>query len=73
MRNTHACPKCASADIVRIPGAKGAHGAGNNITVGATIFSAVLVTRYLCAHCGFSEEWVDDRADLEKLRVKYNE
>ena len=35
------------------------------------IFSAVLVTRYLCAYCGFNEEWVDDRADLEKLMAKY--
>ena len=71
MRNTHSCPKCRSTDILRIPGKAGGYGAGNNILVGATIFSAVLVTRYLCAYCGFSEEWVDDRADLEKLGAKY--
>jgi len=35
-------------------------------------FSAVLVPRYLCATCGFSEEWVDDRAGLEKLSAKDN-
>jgi len=28
--------------------------------------------RYLFASCGFSEEWVDDRAGLEKLSAKYN-
>jgi len=50
----------------------GAYGVGNNIPVGWSNFSAVLVTRYLCASCGFSEEWVDDKAGLEKLSAKYN-
>ena len=72
MRNTHSCPKCPNTDIVRIPGNVGAYGSGNNITVGATRFSSVLVTRYLCASCGFSEEWVDDNTGLEKLRAKYS-
>jgi len=70
MRNTHSCPKCANTDVVRIPGNVGAYGSGNNITVGA--FSSVLVTRYLRASCGFSEEWVDDNTGLEKLRAKYS-
>lgn len=71
MRNTHACPKCRSTVILQIPGV-GAYGVGNNIPVGWSNFSAVLVTRYLCASCGFSEEWVDDKAGLEKLSAKYN-
>ena len=50
----------------------GAYGVGNNIPVGWSNFSAVLVTRYLCASCGFSEEWVDDKAGLGKLAAKYN-
>jgi len=70
MRNTHSCPKCANTDVVRIPGNVGAYGSGNNITVSA--FSSVLVTRYLRASCGFSEEWVDDNTGLEKLRAKYS-
>ncbi len=74
MRNTHSCPKCQSVDILRIPGNVGAYGVGNNIATGGTIFrNTVLVTRYLCAYCGFSEEWVEDRADVEKLRAKYHE
>jgi len=67
MRNTHSCPKCPNTDIVRIPGNVGAYGSGNNITVGATRFSSVLVTRYLCASCGFSEEWVDDNTGLARV------
>lgn len=71
MRNATTCVKCRSADVLRIPGDVRALGAGNNIPVGATVFSAVKVTRYLCAACGFSEEWVDSPDDLAKLKKKY--
>ena len=73
MRKTRSCPRCRSADILRIHGKAGAYGVGNNIVVGVSIFSAVLVTRYLCDSCGFVEEWVDDKAGLERLRDKYDE
>ncbi|MGO9004857.1 MAG: hypothetical protein ACLQIQ_00915 [Beijerinckiaceae bacterium] len=46
------------------------HG-GNSIVVGITIFNAVKVTRYLCASCGFSEEWIDAAADIAKIKKKY--
>ena len=71
MRNSRVCAKCQSTDILCIPGDTRAYGAGNNILVGATIFSAVEVTRYLCASCGFSEEWVDSAEDIAKLKKKY--
>lgn len=50
MKHTHICPKCNGTDILLIPGTSGAYGAGNNIPIGKTIFSYVLVNRYLC--CG---------------------
>jgi ribosomal protein S27AE len=71
MRNTHSCPKCRSTVILKIPGKAGAYGVGNNIQMGWSNFSAILVTRYLCGSCGFSEEWVDDKAGLAKLSAKY--
>lgn len=71
MKNTKMCPKCNSREILRIPGKAGAYGSGNNITVGSTIFSAVKITRYLCCECGYSEEWIDNKDDIEKLRAKY--
>ena len=71
MRNTKLCPKCRSTDIVRIPG-EIRYGVGNNIKVGWTIYSAVKVTRYLCASCGFIEEWVDSADDIDKLKKKYS-
>lgn len=72
MKNTRICPKCNSTDIIRIGGKAGAYGVGNNIQVGITNFSAVLVNRYLCCNCGYSEEWID-KEDLPKLKKKYSE
>lgn len=67
MKNTKYCPKCRSVDIVRIDGHAGAYGSGNNIMLGATIFSAVKVNRYVCCQCGYSEEWID-REDIDKVK-----
>jgi ribosomal protein S27AE len=71
MHTTGKCPKCASSELLKIPGQTGAFGSGNNIPAGGTIFSSVKVTRYLCGRCGYSEEWVETASDLEKLRKKY--
>lgn len=67
MKNTRRCPKCNSGDIVRIDGHAGAYASGNNIMLGATIFSAVNVNRYICCSCGYTEEWID-REDIEKVK-----
>lgn len=72
MKNTNKCPKCGSSDIIKIPGYAGAYGSGNNIMVGMTIKSAVPVDRYLCASCGYSEEWVD-LDEIDKVEKKYGD
>ena len=71
MQNSRTCPKCQSADIVRIPGEARAFGAGNNISVGSTIFGAVKVTRYLCTACGFSEEWIESADDIARIKAEF--
>ncbi|MDD6070043.1 MAG: hypothetical protein PUC12_04415 [Clostridiales bacterium] len=53
--------------IVVVDGFAGAYGTGNNIMVGATIFSAVKVDRYVCCGCGFSEEWIRNE-DIDRLK-----
>ena len=67
MKNTRICPKCSSADIVRIDGYTGAYGSGNNMMTGNTILSTVNVNRYICGKCGYTEEWID-REDLDKVK-----
>lgn len=66
MKNTRICPKCQCTEIVRINGYTGSYGSGNNVMLGATIFSAVDVNRYICCKCGYTEEWID-KEDLEKI------
>lgn len=70
MKKSKVCPKCGGTDILRVKGHAGSHGAGNNIMVGMTIFSAVLVHRYVCCSCGFSEEWIDEK-DIQKLKDRF--
>ena len=67
MKYTKVCPKCGGRDIFMVKGYAGGYGTGNNIMVGATIFSAVPVNRYICGSCGFTEEWIE-REDIEKVR-----
>ncbi len=70
MKNTHTCPKCSGKEILCVPGTSGAYGTGNNIMVGLTNLSAVLVHRYVCCDCGYSEEWIN-KEDIPKLKKKY--
>ena len=70
MKQSNICPKCQSTDIICVPGKAGAYGVGNNIQLGWTNFSAVLVHRYVCGRCGYSEEWIDQE-DLPALKEKF--
>lgn len=67
MKNQKVCPKCGGSDILIIDGYVGGHGAGNNIMLGASIFSAIDVDRYICCSCGYTEEWVN-MEDMEKIK-----
>lgn len=71
MKNTKTCLKCNSRDILLIPGKHTGYGSGNIIMVGSTSIGSVKVTRYLCCNCGYSEEWIDNKMDIEKLRDKF--
>ena len=63
------CPKCDSREIIRVPGFRGGYGEGNFISIG--IFSHARVTRYVCAHCGYSEEWIESKKELDKLKKNF--
>lgn len=67
MKNTKKCPKCNGNDILAIRGDMGPLGTGNTIPAG---WFGVLVHRYVCCNCGYTEEWVD-RKDIKKLKEEY--
>ena len=70
MKQRKVCPKCNSSKILVVPGKAGAYGSGNNIMTGMTIFSAVLVDRFVCCECGYSEEWIR-KEDIPTLKEKF--
>lgn len=72
MKYNKICPKCNSKDILRIHGTEGGYGVNNQIRLGFTNFSSVLIQRYVCMECGYSEEWIA-KGDLEYLRDKLSE
>nr|WP_326126653.1 hypothetical protein [uncultured Oscillibacter sp.] len=72
MKNGAPCPKCGSRQVVRVPDNPGRHASGNNIyTTRATLLGKVPVIRYVCCACGYVENWVETRRDLEKLRETF--
>ena len=73
MRPPTPCPKCSSTDIIRVPAVKGAYGTGNFITFGLWSSKRVPVTRYMCANCGFTEEWIDEASHIAELRQRFGE
>ena len=72
MKKTNTCCKCASKDVIKIPGETGLFGVGNNVPVGF-LHGTVNITRYFCSNCGYIEEWVDDIRDIKKLEAKYKQ
>lgn len=72
MKNSKQCPKCKSHDLIRIPGSIGAYGGGNHIPVGNKASQSVLVTRFVCMNCGYSEEWIEDDEARKRLRKGYH-
>jgi len=73
MTEHEVCSKCGCDEILRIEGNIGLGGAGSNIPVGWRALNAVPVTRLVCASCGFTESWVSDRKDLEKLKSVFGQ
>ena len=71
MKNMKKCPKCDSINIIKIPRNISSFGSGNNIMWGNIKRDGVDVTRDLCCECGFIEEWIDDREDINKIVEKF--
>lgn len=67
------CPKCDSQDIFRDPGWTASYQSGNYVILerGLFVWSKAKMARYVCTHCGFCEEWVDEETELEKIKQQY--
>lgn len=68
MKYNKYCPKCSSTNLLVISNDGHPDGTyGNNIMCGLTILAnVVMVKRYICCDCGYTEEWIDG-ADMQKI------
>jgi predicted nucleic-acid-binding Zn-ribbon protein len=66
VKNTGRCPKCSSTNVLRFFGERGT-ASGGGVRTGVTIFSVVPLARFVCADCGFTEHWVEDKAEIARL------
>ena len=66
MKNSEICPKCKSNNISEIK----SDSLGARISTGA--LSIANVSYYICCQCGYVEEWITDKKDLEKISDKRN-
>ncbi len=69
MKHTHICPKCNDSNVFKIPRPASVGHAKN--VVPKSFFTKANVDRYVCANCGYSEEWIAKAKDLEQLAKKY--
>ncbi len=67
MKNTNTCPKCRGRNILVVPGNVGAGTDCGSNSIMTGLFKAVLVDRYVCADCGFTEEWIN-KEDMPRLK-----
>ncbi|MCL2555748.1 MAG: hypothetical protein FWE03_01840 [Firmicutes bacterium] len=67
MKDTKVCPKCNNNSIITI----GSHYTNPMIRIPFGILNSAIIKPYICSKCGYTEFYVDNQKDLEKLKTKY--
>ncbi|MBP9055322.1 MAG: hypothetical protein KBF69_03005 [Saprospiraceae bacterium] len=68
MKHTYCCPKCNNSEIAIIESGAFKGNLYNTVSFG---LSTIYLTKYICTDCGYSENYVDDVKDLQKIKDKY--
>ena len=72
MRDTGVCPKCGGREIVRVPDNPRRYSSGNNIYLSVfTLRRKIPVIRYVCAQCGYVENWVEKAEERKSIRETF--
>ena len=56
MRNTFLCPKCGSSQVIEVKGSS--MNQQTLIPLNKWSFKNATLDRFICADCGYTEEWV---------------
>ncbi len=70
MKDNNCCPKCNSKDVLKLTRASGIGGSklqSSTIRIKLGLFKTdyITPTNYLCLECGYIEQWVTRKEDLE--------
>jgi predicted nucleic-acid-binding Zn-ribbon protein len=65
------CVKCGSTNVRRSPRPKPRKPSTGAIPLGTPFGVSVLVQWYVCANCGYAEQYVVKDSDREKVRTKW--
>jgi ribosomal protein S27AE len=68
VKNSDTCPKCQSRDIIVVSMRKTV---STIIPIAFTMAGCVNLARHVCGACGFTEEWIHDKNDIDRLRAKF--
>lgn len=71
MKRTGICPKCGSRDLVRVPDDAHRYLANSICITRLVTVERVPVGRYVCCGCGYVENWVETRRDLERIKEAF--
>lgn len=71
MKNAYVCPKCGSRDIVRVPDDAHRYLANSICITKLVTVERVPVARFVCCGCGYVENWVETRRELEAVRQAF--
>lgn len=69
MRDQKVCMKCDNREIAQIPGGTAWNGRPNKMKINN--FKMIPVVRYICLSCGYTEEYIDNKEDLERVRSQF--
>lgn len=71
MKNVKRCPKCNSSNIIRVPDDAHRYLANSICITKLMTVERVPVARYVCCDCGYVEDWVENRNELNKIRKAF--
>ena len=72
MKEIKTCTKCNSNKVVEIENSVGFNKGGNGfINIPINAFKTVSTSRYICCNCGYIEQWVSNKEDLECIYNTY--
>lgn len=66
MKNTKSCPKCEQQNIMKIP----SNNTGEQDSIMLGILQHIYINHYVCADCGYTEQWIDNQKALDQLKQK---